>query len=489
MIWIYTVAYLMSCILASFHFYIASGALLIVMAAVLYADTYRETGRILNITGLYSLSLVGGQGISCLKLSYIQTDWAPMTWICFYLAFIGFRAGNRICLDRQKPASAQKKAGSKKYTEPFRMIADKVSYPLRRFTACRHLSCRRLLIMNCLLAGLTWLTFAVEAAVLGFIPLFVRGVPHAYSIFHITGVHYFTVSCVLCPAFSLIWYVKTKETAGSSSQDDATCSSDAENSTEKTPGMREKLLASASALTGFAIPVLCVSRFQLVFSLMLAVFVWIVICERRGRIRQRTLIMLGCGCVLILVPAYIVLTIARSHDAEYLKSVFEMKKDYPIVVSHFYIYIANNFDNFDCLVKNIAAHTFGRRMLFPLWALTGLKFLFPQLAVNDYFITKMELGTLTLFYDAYYDFGVAGVTVFALLIGMIGTYLESKVLQKADVCALMLYGQFAIYIGLTFFTTWFSNPTTWFYVGVTVLLCLLSLEKTAKAKDPAEPEP
>ena len=48
--------------------------------------------------------------------------------------------------------------------------------------------------------------FLAEALILGFIPFFVRGVPHAYSTFHITGVHYFTVSCVLVPALSVLYF-------------------------------------------------------------------------------------------------------------------------------------------------------------------------------------------------------------------------------------------------------------------------------------------
>ena len=47
--------------------------------------------------------------------------------------------------------------------------------------------------------------------------------------------------------------------------------------------------------------------------------------------------------------------------------------------------------------------------MFPLWAFTGLKFLKPELVNWPLYTTKEELTTVTLFYDAYYDFGVAGV--------------------------------------------------------------------------------
>ncbi|MFQ8842114.1 MAG: hypothetical protein ACLR8P_15580 [Clostridium fessum] len=41
---------------------------------------------------------------------------------------------------------------------------------------------------------------------MGYIPLLLRGVPHAYSYFHVTGLHYLTVSCVLVPALSVIYF-------------------------------------------------------------------------------------------------------------------------------------------------------------------------------------------------------------------------------------------------------------------------------------------
>ena len=58
------------------------------------------------------------------------------------------------------------------------------------------------------------------------------------------------------------------------------------------------------------------------------------------------------------------------------------------------------------MVEQLTAHTWGLQMLFPFFALTGLKFVFPQLVTIPDFVTKTELTTLTMFYDAYYDFGI-----------------------------------------------------------------------------------
>ena len=85
--------------------------------------------------------------------------------------------------------------------------------------------------------------FLAEALILGFVPFFVRGVPHAYSTFHITGVHYFTVSCVLVPALSVLYF----------------CIEQGRN------GVRMVLVILMDILA-CAIPVLCVSRFQLILA-------------------------------------------------------------------------------------------------------------------------------------------------------------------------------------------------------------------------------
>ena len=43
----------------------------------------------------------------------------------------------------------------------------------------------------------------------------------------------------------------------------------------------------------------------------------------------------------------------------------------------------------------------------------------PNLVPATVYLTSTELTTLTMFYDAYYDFGVIGVFVIALLIGVV----------------------------------------------------------------------
>ena len=142
----------------------------------------------------------------------------------------------------------------------------------------------------------------------------------------------------------------------------------------------------------------------------------------------------------------------------------------PIFITQPYMYIANNYDNFNCLVEALPRHTFGLRGLFPLWALTGLKFVFPQLINFPIYVDKKELTTLTLFYDAYYDFGWSGVLIFSCLLGLAAYVLVLKLREMRNPIGYLLYAQMGAYLMLSFFTTWFSNTTTWFYLILTGMM-------------------
>ena len=291
--------------------------------------------------------------------------------------------------------------------------------------------------------------FAIEAVYMGYIPLLLRGVPHAYSYFHVTGLHYLTVSCVLVPALSVIYFC----IEGGRSRGRLVC----------------MLLADAAAV---AIPLLCVSRSQLLFAVLLALITYM---QMEHQLNPIYVVFALAGLIML----YILLTIARSHDTAYLNTVFEMKRHLPIFVTQPYIYVANNYDNFDCLVKGLVKHSWGMKMLAPFWTLTGLKFLVPSLTAFPYYVTKEELTTLTMFYDAYYDFGVIGVFVFSALLGAAAYLLMRMMRQVQNPITYLLYAQFALYMLLSFFTTWFSNPSTWFYFAVTAVVAFLVSHKIA----------
>lgn len=421
---IYLICYGAGMLFASSAHYCMSGISLLLAAVYLYFYDYKKSGNPLHLRGLFSAFWVGGQALSCMKLSHLQTDWSYVTWACFFVALTSFWCVYELAdrkLERKEDTNTNQQR-----TETVENDTGVSGYGLGLFTAV------------ILLTLVSLAAFTLEAVVLGYIPFLVRGVPHAYSYFHISGVHYFTVSCVLVPSMAVVLFV-----------------------TEKKMKIGMKAAAVIAVLAALAIPVLCVSRFQLIFAVILAV---ITFMQVSGIKKIRYLLAAGAA----LVPLYVILTIARSHDVEYLNGIFEMKNlDTPIFITQPYMYIANNYDNFNCLVEQLTEYTYGIKGMFPLWALTGLKFIKPELVSFPLYTTKEELTTVTLFYDAYYDFGIAGVFFFAALLAVFAAWLMCRASKPGNPFWQVFYGQAALYFMLSFFTTWYSNPTTWFYFAAT----------------------
>ena len=410
----YMLMFLASYIASLARLYYVSGILLILEAVYLYVHLAREAENLTELRALFTLSWVGGQGLACLRLSRVQGDWSYVTWLCFFLVYIGFGIGYE---------------WGRQYRDEEKRAVSRNAVQAGRLYLC---------IEGLFAASV--LCFAFEAVKVGFIPLF-SDKPHAYSYFHVSGVHYFTVSCILIPAITVLYL---KSGAGR--------------------GIGKKAVLVLANLTAIAIPILCVSRFQLLFAAGFAVITYIMVNKS---VRLRTI----AAVVLALIPVYVILTVFRHHDIAYLNGIFEMKYEkMPIFITQPYMYVANNFENFNCMVEQLTKHTWGVRMLFPVFALTGLKFIFPQLTGFELYLTKPELTTLTMFYDAYYDFGIAGVFVLALLVGVAAKQCVRLVKRSSNPVSYLLYGQMAIYLGLAFFTTWFSNPTTWFWLILTGMM-------------------
>lgn len=435
---VYLICYVISYVLARQHVYMLSGLVLITAALWLYWRDYRASRDLIHLRGLFCLAFVGGQGVSCFKLSRLQTDWAGETWLCFLLAvmvfWLAFELVQRYMGTRGEGRREFPGLGGK---------APEAASDSAPAAAVPAAAGKRILISMAGITGVSAAAFAFEAVKLGFIPMFSYGVPHAYSYFHVSGVHYFTVSCVLVPSLFVLYLFSRAGKGGR--------------------GRWDRGFRLAAALTGVSvlIPLLCVSRFQLILAVGMAVFTFISV-SRTFRLKYLLILF------ALMVPAYLVLTVLRSHSVTYLNGIFEMKNPHtPIFVTQPYMYIANNYDNFNCLVEQLGSHSMGLRMLFPVWALTGLKFLVPSLVSFPIFVTKEELTTVTLIYDAYYDFGAAGIVLFALLAGAACALLyRLRARAKNPVCH-VIYAQIAMYMALAFFTTWFSNPSTWFYLAVT----------------------
>ena len=89
----YMLVFLASYIASLAGLYYLSGILLMGEALYLYVHWVRETGSLVELRALFTLAWVGGQGIACMQLSKLQSDWQYITWLSFFLIYIGFGIG------------------------------------------------------------------------------------------------------------------------------------------------------------------------------------------------------------------------------------------------------------------------------------------------------------------------------------------------------------------------------------------------------------
>ncbi|MCI8550481.1 MAG: oligosaccharide repeat unit polymerase [Lachnospiraceae bacterium] len=407
--------------------YLFSGFVFILLAVFEYLFYYRRERNLLQMEAVFSLFWTGGMGLSAMKLSRLAKDWERDTWISFILVYVAFIIGyeGRAAWERKKKPVPKVEEG----------LFERLEKSEGRSEVAKRLLCCMDVVLFVSVA-----CFLLEAAVLREVPLF-SDKPHAYSYFHLSGVHYFTVSSIFVLPLSVLY----RRIKGKLS-------------------VKEWTRVGLCCAAALAIPILCVSRFQLLLAVFLSVCVAVMAWPG---IKFRSILLI----IVALVPAYVGLTIARNHDVAYLNGIFEMKNAAtPIYITQPYMYVANNYDNFNCLVRELPAHTFGLRQLLPVFALSGLKFLRPELVSFPIYTTKTELTTLTVIYDAYYDFGLAGVFLFGLILGLACQKTASLKTRGQNPVALLFCAQIVMYLVLSFFTTWFSNPTTWFWLVLTGIM-------------------
>ena len=453
---IYTAAYVMSFVLGEAGLSAPSGLCLIFAAAFLYLSEYRRTASLMNLRGLLALGLLGGEGIARFQLSRLSTDWTLETWLSFYLFYLIFDLSAQLAdhtgaiRSARSGDDADRSASCSGVPDPLAAttsidVRDVGGVPGRSATgesAGADLRFFRYALLG--LLGISWAAFFFEARRLGFVPLFTVDTPHAYSYFHVKGVHYFTTLAVLTPAVSMLYLAA-----------------------RRTHGLRPDVLALLGLLLPIILTILMVSRFQFMISVILAVFV-ALLSGRRYKLWQLLLLL------ALMIAAYVFITFERAHSVEYLNGIFEMKDpSTPIFITQPYMYIANNYDNFNVMTRELTVHAHGLRMLYPFVTLSGIKFLIPSLAQGfPLFVTKEELTTVTMLYDAWYDFGLSGIAVFALVLGLVSGRVTRTCRKDQNPFSVLLYAQLAFYYLVSFFTTWFSNPATWFYLGISFLLYL-----------------
>ena len=186
---VYLICYGISFILAWQHLYVLSGLVLVGAAIWLYIRDYIRTGNLIHLRGLFCLFFIGGQGVSALSFPISRQT--------------GFLLPGSVFLWQLWPSGRYLRCWTRLYDG---WSGSGYGFCIQILSSADSpLQANRILISMAVITLVSILAFAFEAWRLGFVPMFSYGVPHAYSYFHIKGVHYFTVSCVLVPSLSVVY--------------------------------------------------------------------------------------------------------------------------------------------------------------------------------------------------------------------------------------------------------------------------------------------
>lgn len=437
MLLVYTILFFVSMMMYYLKQGVIASVIMISLAIFLYVAEVRLDKRVINVRGLFALGFIGGFGLSLLKLSKLSQDYNPITFIAVFVAYFSLYLGVFFENGRKKPINQD---------------TNKIKIEKKSSI----LTSQEILII--VLFAITFLSFIVEVAILKFIPLFTLATPHAYSTFHVFMLHYITNFYAFIPSFALCnYYIE--------------------------PDRRQsKMFVLLSFAYVIVMALLMVSRSQLILCIVLSLFIVIMynINNIKVIMSNKKNIIIFVAMILAFLVLYLIITISRAHNIEYLNSIFEMKNEkMPIFITQPYMYIAHNFENLNYMINNIFRWTFGRRILYPFFTLTLVKKFFPIVVDSPYYIIKEELSTVTIIYDFYYDFGLVGIIVFCFIIGYVGKKLEDRayyVLRENDAYKnnyiIIMFALYCYFMLFSFFQTYFSLTDTWVYIIILVIVTL-----------------
>ncbi|MCR5742143.1 MAG: oligosaccharide repeat unit polymerase [Lachnospiraceae bacterium] len=432
---IFIVAYCLALMLDGFGHSILAGGLLIVTAFSLYLAFAYVSRCPVDMRALLSLGWVFGLGLAIMRLSSYHFPWTFDSKICFGGFYVFYMLGG--CFSRE----------GDRERKPRSVNTDRMFYAI--------------LIMS----ALSLMTFIIEAIILGYIPIFSEDT-HAYNYFHVTGLHYFTVSSIFTHCFTVTYALEMKKRG---------------LTTQKN---RKLLIAFANAVS-VVINIMCLGKLNIMLSVaspVLIVLGQIKIADFK-KLPWKKIIICVCAVAVLLVGVFVAFTKLRHYEPGYLDEIFSFRDaSTPTYVQYPYMYIANNYANFNYLTMCIEQHSHGLKELFPVIALTGMKFVFPQLTAFPQYFMKIEMNTLTIIYDAYYDFAVPGVLVFGFIFGLVSRLITDRS-RRRDAMSMLIFSQIAIYASLSFFSAWFTVPTTWFWIALTVMYGLFIRERLGKSHE------
>ena len=366
-------------------------------SAVYYKGKY-ET--FINCKTIFSFIFYFTIGLAMLRLHQDQVEWKFMTFILLFLSYFSFLFGY-----------------------------DTTKNSFKNNENVNKISKRKLQFMMNSILVISITALGIEFCIRGYLPIFSSDMS-SYQNFGVTGIHYFTVSGIIYLPM-MVYMFKNYNLS-----------------------KKEKLTNIIKCLVPIMIPIVIVSRQLLLMEIILSGF---ILLKDMKKISKKNLFVL-IFCIVFLILSWLFVGKFRNQNQNYLKYVLHIQEDSILSVQEMnaYMYIAFNYDNFNANVDNIEHYSYGYNSLFPVFALTGTKFIIGKYFVTDYTRVINVFTTYPIQMTPYSDFGVIGVIIYMIVIGKLCNLIE----KKNDDAVSIIYKCLIWYCLLfSFFESFFSYPT------------------------------
>lgn len=434
--------------------------------------------NLLDLRGIVFASITGGVALCQLRLSGIQVVWDNETWICHALGLCCFCIGFH-SLKVLKQKSVWPCAESERKKLPFNAVVFKFKP-------------KRVYYTTIFLAVMPIVLFAIQVRIKGFIPIFVQRYD-AYTLFY-TRLSIF-INLVALAAPLAFWCLKNLKL-----------------------NIGQRILMWAIIPLPTIIFQLMVQRGLFIWSVcMLLVMVYFQ--------SKHKLVSLSMTA-LLLVFGVLFSTAMRNIPADAMMEVWQMGDSITIGSSNHemlpteeqpteeqptegqptasteqrnplpengitlsipdflyapYYYVINGLENFNNMVVKLEEHSFGLRQLAPFTVV--LRFPALKEAIDSYpSFLILPNSTGCIIFDFYYDFGLIGVAVEMLLLGLICAIVQDFAVRTKDLFAYLEYGVLLSVLLTAFFAAWISVFGTWLYAGTAFLIFLYTYFSTTKKR-------
>ena len=433
-------------ILNDINFNIAS-ILLIVYAIAVYLYLYYLTKNPVDLVAIFSGIWFATIGLANLKLLDYQNVWVHTTWLCLAIGYLclsmGILLGNRL-----RVISKIEKAVSEKIQTKHWGFKKERIFPIA-VTLC----------------VLSVVGFFLTAKIVGFIPFFVSNDPEAYVKFYTKFNLIYIMSTMVAPislyGIKNCGYSKTKKA----------------------------LLITTIAINNVILPLLAANRGIFIFTI-LSVAVYACVLHSK----KMTVFILF---LLISVAGYAAGSYARhfnsigfmeipneSEDEEDEEDAYaegmltdEIKENRLVQLngstSVAYTYLIVGHENFNLAVRDAEDLTYGIRQLHGLY-LNFLSKWFGEYEEDfEAYFVNPSLNTNNFLGSCYYDLRIFGILLFITLFGFFFGSIEGYCLSKTSPLLMILHGNNASVVFLTFFESMITHNSYYLYLLMIIILSLL----------------